>query len=52
MRRGRPRHRRTHFIDSGTALAGPNEVDHYLDTMRSVTKVLLTDFDKKYLVCG
>ncbi len=42
----------THFIDSGTALAGPNEVDHYLDTMRSVTKTLLTGFDKKYLVCG
>ena len=39
------------FIDSGTALAGPNEVDHYLDTMRSVTKTLLADFQQKYLTC-
>lgn len=42
----------TRFIDSGTALAGPAEVDHYLDTMRAVTKSLLADFDKKYLICG
>ncbi len=41
----------TRFIDSGTALAGPAEVDHYLDTMRGITKALLTDFDKKYLTC-
>jgi ribose transport system substrate-binding protein len=40
-----------HFIDSGTALAGPAEVDNYLDTMRAVTKTLLKDFDAKYLTC-
>lgn len=39
------------FIDSGTALAGPADVDHYIDTMRSVTKALLTDFQQKYLTC-
>ncbi len=39
------------FIDSGTALAGPNEVDHYLDTMRAITKTLLADFQQKYLTC-
>lgn len=39
------------FIDSGTALAGPADVDHYIDTMRSVTKTLLTGFDQKYLTC-
>ena len=39
------------FIDSGTALAGPADVDHYIDTMRSVTKALLTDFQQKYLIC-
>ena len=42
----------TRFIDSGTALAGPAEVDHYLDTMRAITKALLAEFDKKYLICG
>jgi ribose transport system substrate-binding protein len=41
----------TRFIDSGTALAGPAEVDHYLDTMRAVTKTLLADFQQKYLTC-
>ncbi len=41
----------TRFIDSGTSLAGPAEVDHYLDTMRAVTKALLTGFDQKYLIC-
>lgn len=41
----------TRFIDSGTALAGPNEVDHYLDTMRAITKTLLADFQQKYLTC-
>lgn len=41
----------TRFIDSGTALAGPKEVDHYLDTMRAVTKTLLADFQQKYLTC-
>ncbi len=41
----------THFIDSGTALVGPAEVDRYLDTMRAVTKALLADFQQKYLVC-
>ena len=41
----------TRFIDSGTALAGPAQVDHYLDTMRSVTKTLLADFQQKYLTC-
>lgn len=39
------------FIDSGTALAGPKEVDHYLDTMRGITKTLLADFQQKYLTC-
>ena len=39
------------FIDSGTALAGPAEVDTYLDTMRGVTKTLLADFQQKYLNC-
>ena len=39
------------FIDSGTALAGPQEVDHYLDTMRAITKTLLADFQQKYLTC-
>ncbi len=41
----------TRFIDSGTALAGPADVDHYLDTMRAVTKTLLADFQQKYLTC-
>lgn len=40
------------FIDSGTALAGPQDVDHYLDTMRAVTKTLLADFQQKYLTCS
>ncbi len=40
-----------HFIDSGMVIAGPVEVDHYLDTMRAVTKALLTEFDQKYLLC-
>lgn len=39
------------FIDSGTALAGPQDVDHYLDTMRAVTRTLLADFQQKYLTC-
>ena len=39
------------FIDSGTALAGPADVGHYLDKMRAVTKTLLADFQQKYLSC-
>ncbi|HTW29006.1 MAG TPA: substrate-binding domain-containing protein [Acetobacteraceae bacterium] len=39
------------FIDSGTAFAGPADVDHYLDKMRAVTKTLLADFQQKYLIC-
>jgi ribose transport system substrate-binding protein len=41
----------THYIDSGTALAGPKDVDNYLETMRAVTKTLLADFQQKYLTC-
>jgi ribose transport system substrate-binding protein len=41
----------THYIDSGTALAGPAEVDNYLETMRAVTKTLLAGFEQKYLTC-
>jgi ribose transport system substrate-binding protein len=39
------------FIDSGTAFAGPNEVGHYLDTMRAITKTILASFQQKYLTC-
>jgi ribose transport system substrate-binding protein len=41
----------TRYIDSGTALAGPKDVDNYLETMRAVTKTLLADFQQKYLTC-
>jgi ribose transport system substrate-binding protein len=40
-----------HFIDSGTSFAGPADVDHYLDNMRAVTKLLLTNFASTYLTC-
>ena len=39
------------FINSGTAFAGPNEVGHYLDTMRGITKTILANFQQKYLTC-
>jgi ribose transport system substrate-binding protein len=40
-----------HFIDSGTSFAGPADVDHYLDKMRAVTKLLLANFATVYLTC-
>ena len=39
------------FIDSGTAFAGPDEVGHYLDTMRAITKTILASFQQKSLTC-
>jgi ribose transport system substrate-binding protein len=39
------------FVDSGTSFAGPNDVGHYLDTMRAVTKTILASFQQKYLTC-
>ena len=40
------------FIDSGTALAGPEDVDHYQDVMKKVTKDLMSTFKAKYLTCS
>ena len=40
------------FIDSGTAFAGPEDVDHYQDVMKAVTKDLMSTFKAKYLACS
>lgn len=40
-----------HFIDSGTAFAGPNDVAHYQDVMKKVTKDLMATFKATYLTC-
>jgi ribose transport system substrate-binding protein len=39
------------FIDSGTVLAGPADVDNYVDTMRGITKTIMADFREKYFTC-
>ncbi len=40
------------FIDSGTAFAGPGDVDHYQDVMKKVTKDLMSSFKATYLTCS
>jgi ribose transport system substrate-binding protein len=40
------------FIDSGTAFAGPADVDHYQDVMKKVTKDLMANFKATYLTCS
>jgi ribose transport system substrate-binding protein len=40
------------FIDSGTAFAGPEEVDDYVASMQKVTKEIFASFEKTYLDCG
>lgn len=41
-----------HFIDSGTVFAGPQQVDHYVQSMQSITKTIFTNFAKTYLICS
>lgn len=40
------------FIDSGTAFAGPEQVDDYVASMQKVTKEIFASFEKTYLDCG
>ena len=39
------------FIDSGTVFAGINDVDNYVASMQSITKVLFDAFEATYLDC-
>lgn len=39
------------FIDSGTVFAGVNDVDNYVTSMQSITKVLFEEFESTYLDC-
>ena len=39
------------FIDSGTVFAGANDVDNYVGSMQSITKVLFDEFESTYLDC-
>ena len=39
------------FIDSGTVFAGANDVDNYVGSMQSITKVLFDEFESAYLDC-
>jgi ribose transport system substrate-binding protein len=41
----------TRFIDSGTAFAGADDVAHYQDVMKAVTKELMGSFKATYLAC-
>ncbi|MEO1250398.1 MAG: sugar ABC transporter substrate-binding protein, partial [Pseudomonadota bacterium] len=39
------------FIDSGTVFAGVDDVDNYVASMQSITKVLFDEFEATYLDC-
>lgn len=39
------------FIDSGTVFAGIDDVDNYVASMQSITKVLFDEFESNYLDC-
>ena len=39
------------FIDSGTVFAGVDDVDNYVTSMQSITKVLFDEFEDTYLDC-
>ncbi|MDQ0394185.1 sugar ABC transporter substrate-binding protein [Labrys monachus] len=39
------------FIDSGTVFVDASGVDNYISYMQGITKTLLADFQKTYLVC-
>lgn len=39
------------FIDSGTVFAGIDDVDNYVSSMQSITKVLFEEFESTYLNC-
>ncbi len=39
------------FVDSGTVFAGVDDVDNYVASMQSITKVLFDEFEATYLDC-
>lgn len=40
------------FVDSGTVFVDATQVDTYVDAMRGITKDILANFEKDYLVCS